>query len=268
MSNPLFQRPRRAGWRNATGWAVALSAAAHLLVALAMLTARAPPEPPPENPHIQVTLYDPPPPPPPPPPPQPQPAPAAQAPADAVPALPSPPARPAPKIRVHVPRSVVAPIPPVHVTPAPVSQPFATLSDGQLVGAVTAGSGGGGSGEGVGGGSGGSGEARCDMVERLQAALRRDADIAAVVEGARRGTGGRALHVWNGDWVQNPGQAGKGLAGLRQAIAMEVAFAPAACRAQPMRGLVLITLGDGAGASRLALGTGAWRWTDLLAARR
>ena len=257
----MSQRPRRAGWRNATGWAVALSAAAHLLVALAMLTARAPPEPPLEDPPILVTLYDPPPPPPPPPPPEPLPAPAALVPADPAPAAPSPPARPAPKIRVHVPRTLVAPIPPVYVTPAPVSQPFATLSDGQLLGAVTAGSGGGGLGE-------GSGGARCDMVERLQAALRRDADIAAVVEGARRGTGGRALHVWNGDWVQNPGQAGKGLAGLRQAIAMEVAFAPAACRAQPMRGLVLITLGDGAGAARLALGAGTWRWSDLLAARR
>ncbi len=263
MINPLSQQPRRAGWRNATGWAIVLSVAAHLLVALAMLTARAPLEPLAEDPPILVTLYDPPrPPPPPPPPPEPQPAPAAPAPADPAPAAPSPPARPAPKIKVHVPRTVVAPIPPVHVTAAPVSQPFATLSDGQLVGAITAGSGGGGGGEGAGGGSG---AARCDMVERLQAALRRDADIQAVVAGARRGTGGRALHVWNGDWVQNPGQAGKGLAGLRQAIAMEVAFAPAACRAQPMRGLVLITLGDGA---RLALGSGTWRWTDLLAARR
>ena len=43
--NPLSQQPRRAGWRNATGWAIVLSVAAHLLVALAMLTARAQEDP-------------------------------------------------------------------------------------------------------------------------------------------------------------------------------------------------------------------------------
>jgi hypothetical protein len=33
-----------------------------------------------------------------------------------------------------------------------------------------------------------------------------------------------------------------------------------------MRGLVLITFADAPGAPRLALGTGAWRWSDLLGA--
>jgi hypothetical protein len=75
---------------------------------------------------------------------------------------------------------------------------------------------------------------------------------------------GQALLVWDGDWRQNPGQAGKGLAGVRQAIALEVAFAPLACRTQPMRGLVLVTLSDGPGGARVALGTGRWRWSDLL----
>ncbi|WP_262422839.1 hypothetical protein [Brevundimonas denitrificans] len=75
---------------------------------------------------------------------------------------------------------------------------------------------------------------------------------------------GRAIQVWDGDWLQNGDEAGKGLAGVRQAIAMEVAFAPADCRTEAMRGLVLLTLGDGAGASRIALGAPAWRWSDLL----
>lgn len=108
------------------------------------------------------------------------------------------------------------------------------------------------------------------MVGRLQAALRRDADIRRAVDEAHRTLGprGRAILVWNGEWLRNPGQDGKGLAGVRQAIAMEVAFAPAACRAQTMRGLVLISFSDAPGAPGLALGGGEWRWTDLLAARR
>ena len=239
-----------------TRWAIVLSLAAHLLIPLAMLSARPSLDAPPAEPEpMVVTLFDQPPPPPP------EPAPVvAEIPAPPAPAKPLPPAKPAPKLKTHLsPRP--APVAPVYVSAALVTEPFPNLSDGQLAGAMTAGGGGG-------SGSGGGGGAPCDMVERLQAALRRDPDIQSAVAGARRGTAGRALHVWNGDWVQNPGQAGKGLAGLRQAIAMEIAFAPAACRTQSMRGLVLITLGDGAGAGRLALGTGAWRWSDLLAAHR
>ncbi len=247
-------------------WAIALSAAAHLLIPLVLLTAPPPSEPPAEPEPMVVTLFQPPPPPPPPPPPKPAPVPS-PAPAAPAPAPPKPPAKPVPRLKVRPTRPAPPQVTPVYVAPAPVTQPMATLSDAQLAGALTAG-GGGGSGAGEGGGGTGAGGGRCDMVERLQAALRRNRGIQAAVAQARQGTGGRALHVWNGDWVQNPGQAGKGLAGLRQAIALEVAFAPAACRAQPMAGLVLITLADAPGAPRLALGDAAWRWSDLLAAHR
>src|SRR5665213_4089403 len=101
------------------------------------------------------------------------------------------------------------------------------------------------------------------MVRRLQAALRRDARIQAAVAEAHRGSGSApAVLVWNGDWIRSGLEDGKGLAGVRQAIMVEVAFAPAACRAEPMHGLVLISLNDGPGAARLALGSGAWRWSD------
>ncbi|MDO9076893.1 MAG: hypothetical protein Q7U72_05505, partial [Brevundimonas sp.] len=78
---------------------------------------------------------------------------------------------------------------------------------------------------------------------------------------------GRALLVWDGDWVQSPDQAGRGLAGVRQAIAVEIAFAPRACREQRVRGYAVIALADGPGAPRLALGGGRWRWSDLLGVR-
>jgi hypothetical protein len=45
---------------------------------------------------------------------------------------------------------------------------------------------------------------------------------------------------------------------------LEVAFAPRACRTQPVRGLVLLSTADAPGAGRVVLGAGAWRWNDLL----
>lgn len=117
-------------------------------------------------------------------------------------------------------------------------------SEAELAGAARAGSG---RGEG------------CDMAGRLQAALRRDARVRAAVDQPTQ-----ALWVWNGDWVRHPGQEGRGLAAVREAILWEVGFAPEACRTERVRGLVLITLGDGPGAARLVLGANSWRWSDLL----
>jgi len=47
-----------------------------------------------------------------------------------------------------------------------------------------------------------------------------------------------------------------------------VAFAPEACRAEPVRGLVLLSLADGPGSTRIVMGSSTWRWSDLLHARR
>ena len=262
--------------------AVATSLGLHLALLAGVVMIR-PPEAPlvrsePPRPPVEITLYRPPPPPPPP-----VPEVRAEAPAEGGQAAPPTPAEPAPEPpappRPAPPRPapraarVLAPPPPrVEPVPAAVAAPvpvFATVSDARLAGAATAGSGAGqgagagsgqGTGPGSGSGSGGEG-AGCDMIGRLQQALRDDAEVRAAVGEAHRAAGRRALLVWDGDWVQTPGQAGKGLAGLRQAIALEVAFAPEACRRQPMRGLVLITFADGA---RVVFGAGSWRWSQLL----
>ena len=107
------------------------------------------------------------------------------------------------------------------------------------------------------------------MVRRLQDALRRDPRVIDAVQRAHRAAGGRgaAIMVWNGDWVRSGAEDGKGLASVRQAIAVEVAFAPEACRSEPVRGMVLISLTDAPGAAKLALGVGRWRWSDLTFAR-
>lgn len=164
------------------------------------------------------------------------------------------PARPA----IHARPSPAQPTPdapPLADAPTGSAEPGVILGEGALAGALAAGSGGGGG---------------CDMVRRLQDALRADPDIRAAVTRSHRalGAGGKAILVWNGEWLRSPGQEGKGLAGVRQAIAMEVAFAPDACRAQRVRGLVVIAFDDGPGAARLALGADDWRWTELLSARR
>ncbi len=193
------------------------------------------------------------------------PAPATQAP---TPPRPRPPAAPRPPRPAP---SEVESLPVATAPPGPVpAPPPAGLTQAQLAGAATVGSGTGADGNGPPGGGGGSGTGagRCDMIRRVQEALRGNAGVVASAARAQRAlpASQRALLVWNGDWVMNPGEEGRGLAGLRQAIAVAVAFAPAECRRQSMRGLVLLTLEDDADGPRLALGQGSWRWSDLTGA--
>ena len=136
------------------------------------------------------------------------------------------------------------------VTPKPDNSDL--LSASQLAGAALVGAGGGG-----GGGS-------CDLAQAVQRALRRDPMVRSAVEDANRS--GKAVMLWNGDWVRTGGQEGKGLSVVREAVMWEVGFAPEACRHQQMHGLVLLSLADGS--TRFAIGAGDWRWSDLLNLRR
>ncbi|HEY3697462.1 hypothetical protein [Phenylobacterium sp.] len=161
------------------------------------------------------------------------------------------PAQPPPPRNVF--RKTPAPPPEVVVEAAgdgPSAEGSDELSDAQAASAATAGS----------GAPGGT----CDMVRWLQGALRKDSRVQAAVAEVHRG---KALVVWNGDWVRHGDQEGAGLAAVREAIMWEVAFAPAACRARPVHGLVLISLADGPGAARVVVGAGDWRWSDLLLSR-
>ena len=143
---------------------------------------------------------------------------------------------------------------PIAPTPVPVVINIADNSDllteAQLAGAA-------GVGEGGGGGGG------CDLARAVQQALREDSLVHRAVEGADRL--GKATMLWNGDWVRSGSQDGKGLSAVRQAIMWKVAFAPEACRNEPMRGLLLLSLADGG--TRFAIGSGDWRWSDLLGVR-
>lgn len=294
----MFIKAERSQSRKRARWPLAgvVSVAAHA-VAVAVIMLNTPPAPQQvvETPPIIVTLEPPPLPPPPPPPPpveptpeESAPAPAAEAPAAATPA--PAPKTPTPRVRPTPPRTPTAPrrprplprppeVEPVRAPPEPAPAPMVTLGDAELAGAITAGSGrangqgtGGGNGSGAGGGAGGGGDGRgggCDMVARLQAALRDDPEVrSAIAEAHRSLAAGRTPLLWNGDWIRSQGQEGEGLAGVRQAIAVEVAFAPAACKSQRVNGVVLIRFTDAANGPKVALGRGSWRWTDLLGAGR
>jgi hypothetical protein len=229
------------------------SAAVHLLVLGAVVTAQPPPERLVEDAPMLVQLYTPPPPPPPPEPPK-DPAPVKKA-EPAPPAPKSPkrvkPDKPPPPRRIKVRKAALAPpdVRPLVAVAGPTADGASEVSESELGGAATAGSGRGGGG------------ASCDMIRRLQVALRKDRLVQSAVAQAHRG---QAIRVWNGDWVRHGEQEGAGLAAVREAISWEVGFAPEACRHESMRGLVLISLNDSPGAARLVLGHGQWRWSDLL----
>ena len=138
---------------------------------------------------------------------------------------------------------------PMRTATAAVDDYSDLLSDSQLAGAATVGEGGGGG--------------TCDMARFVQQALRRDPLVRSAVEDGHRL--GRAIMLWNGDWVRSGGQDGKGMSAVREAVMWEVAFAPAACRNRPVHGLVLLSLA--VGSTRFAIGSGDWRWSDLLGVR-
>jgi hypothetical protein len=144
--------------------------------------------------------------------------------------------------------------PPPQVRTLPVLAASGAVSDemgeAELAGAAGAGGGGGGGG--------------CDMVRRLQDALRRDPQVLAALAKLEPG---KALRIWNGAWVPHPGQEGAGLAAVREAISWEVGFAPDACKHQRVQGLVLISLADRPGPARIVVGAADWRWSDLLFSR-
>jgi hypothetical protein len=231
------RRRRRLAW--------AFSIAAHLLVFAALFWPYAgSPPPPTERPPIMVTLSQ------------------GQRPEPPGPPGPAGPPSPTPAQAVN-PQPAMRPSPPHRSAPAPSedSEPAPDnfsdiLSESQLAVAASAD----GDGAGDGGGGGGGGGSGCDMARAVQRALQRDPLVRTAVEDAHRM--GKSVMLWNGDWVRSGGQDGKGLSAVREAIVWELAFAPEACRNKRLHGLVLLSLADGS--TRFAIGSGDWRWSDLL----
>jgi hypothetical protein len=234
---PRPRRRRQHIWLNGL-ISISLHALALGAVLHSQFKAPAPPEPEPMTISLVPPFVEPPPPPPPPPP-----KPVAEAPT---------PAPAAPMIQKNIFRKTPNPPPDMRVEAAgDDDKPKAgiVLSDADIAGAATSGT--------------GSAGGECNMQQFLESKLRNDRSVQAAIADSGATS---AMMVWNGDWVRHPGQEGEGLAQLREAMMWEIAFAPEACRKQPVRGLVLLSLNDSA-AGRIVLGSGHWRWSDLLFAR-
>ncbi len=215
--------------------AAAVSVAAHVAILVALLTARVPTPVETAPPAVTVLLVH-------------APAPAKAAPAKAAPAKSAP---------VRARRTVTRTAPDTIAAVETVASAASNGGAGDLLSGAALGSAA--AADSLPGGA-------CDMARRLQNALRRDALVRTAVA-ARGGPGAAAILVWNGGWVASPGEDGRGLAAVREAIVWEVAFAPAACREGRVHGPVLFTVSDASGLARIAIGSGDWRWGDLVSSR-
>ena len=237
VSTVAAQARRRAGRRRGLVIGV-LSLAGHLAVLAVLAWAPRPPTPLAEPTPIAVALVE---------------GPRAPAPEPPAPSPPQP-APPPPRELARPTRAPPPDAPTLAAGQGKAERADVELSDAQLASATPAGAGGGGR--------------PCDMAQRLQTALRKDSRVqAAIAEARSQASAGKPLFVWNGEWIRSRGQEGEGLAAVREAIMWEVAFAPEACRAEPVHGLVLLSMNDGAGGAGLVMGSGVWRWSDLLRPR-
>ena len=112
----------------------------------------------------------------------------------------------------------------------------------------------------------------CQLSTDAAAAIQQDpmamAELAALPPGVR--SGADAVMLCNGTWFdqQIPVAAPTGAvlpsSSLRLAIEKMVVAAPASCRDEAMVGPVFVPIPEGNRTTLLAIGSGAWRWSDLL----
>lgn len=107
----------------------------------------------------------------------------------------------------------------------------------------------------------------CDLTAPVQAALQADRAVASAlpqIPQARRSVA-NAIMIWDAGWItiDDPREAPARTA-IRDTVAQTVAAASEQCRLQPQGGPRLILIPGQAAATVLALGSGVWRWQDVL----
>lgn len=108
----------------------------------------------------------------------------------------------------------------------------------------------------------------CDLTAPVQEALRTSLPVQAALPTLPRPSRSvaNAVMIWDADWVIFTDETGVSVRDtIRDAIAGTIAIASEECRLQPQGGprLLILPLGD-TQTIVLALGSGQWRWQDLL----
>lgn len=106
----------------------------------------------------------------------------------------------------------------------------------------------------------------CQLTQWIQGALQQDAAVRAALSAIPREARSlaNAIMLWDGRWVESRGVSALQATPIREAIIVGVLTAPAACRDEAMRGPLLIAVPDRFGTTLLAVGSGVWKWSDLL----
>ena len=111
----------------------------------------------------------------------------------------------------------------------------------------------------------------CDLTEPVRAALAESVEVQAVLQRMPRAhrSVANAVMVWNVDWVASDDRLDReALEVIRDVVAGTVAAASPECRLQQQGGPRLIVLPSDGENIVLALGSGMWRWQDMLQTAR
>lgn len=108
--------------------------------------------------------------------------------------------------------------------------------------------------------------ADCGLAETIGAALQGDAQVIAALDRVprRARSVANAVMLWNGDWVSDDAATPGALEAVRAALSLRIEEAPEGCRAEVLAGPVFIPLRASDGTVVLTIGSGVWRWGQLV----
>lgn len=108
----------------------------------------------------------------------------------------------------------------------------------------------------------------CQLTQWIQAELSADPTVAGALASIPRAARSvaNAIMLWDGAWIETRAVSPSQIEPIRHAVILGVRNAPPACLDEEMRGPLLMSVNDRHGATLLAVGSGVWKWSDLLPA--